>query len=67
MIEYRLVRERPSYQNGKSQRIVSKRDYTHARESLEGHYRDMIRYEAAGIEPWHAWIEEREVSEWIPI
>ena len=62
--EYRLVTERPGHQNGRKRFYKQKRTWEHARGSLEAHGEDMKRYDSADLEPWHAWIETREVSEW---
>ena len=67
--EYRLVTERPAYQDGHfrdtiDQRVYPKRDYDHARKSLTDWHRDMERYESVGLAPWHAHIETREVTDW---
>ena len=66
--EYRLVTERPVYQDGRAaHEVYPKRDYDHARKSLADWHRDMERYEAVGLAPWHAHIETREVTDWEPI
>ena len=66
--EYRLVTERPAHQDGRYagdvKQVYEKRDYDHARKSLTDWHRDMERYEAGGLAPWHAHIETREVTGW---
>ena len=62
--EYRLVLERPPHQDGRRYRYYDKKDWGHARRGLQDHARDMKRYLDAGLDPWFAWVEEREVTTW---
>ena len=65
--EYRLVTERPAHQDGRAQQVYLKRDYDHARQSLEDWARDMERYRRSDLELWHAKIQEREVTDWVDV
>ena len=62
--EYRLVTERPGHQDGHKTLTYPKRNWEHARKGLEAHGDDMKRYSNAGLAPWHAYIETREVTKW---
>ncbi len=62
--EYRMVMARPEHLEGAAFQHKPKRDWGHARDSLAAWGRDMQRYIDAGLTPWHAWIEEREVTDW---
>lgn len=64
MIEFRLVAERPPWQEGRNL-IVRKRDAEKAAKGLRDWRRDMAeRYEPNGLDVWDAHIEAREVSPW---
>ena len=61
--EYRLVTERPEHiGSGRRTRSEPKRNWEHARDGLKAYAgRNVL---PAGLEPWHAWIETREVTDW---
>ncbi len=62
--EYRLVTERPAHQNGRKTLIYRKRNYEHARDGLKDWGESQARNRNAGLDPWDAWIETREVTGW---
>ena len=62
--EYRLVAERPLWQEGQDL-IVPKRNAKKAAEALRDWRRDMVtRYGPNSLDVWEAHIEIREISPW---
>ncbi len=63
--EYRLVVERPEYQQGKRHMRYRKQSLADAERALQSHQEHAQRmYEEVGLTVWEAWIETRDVSEW---
>ncbi len=63
--EYRLVVERPEYQQGRRRFTYRKRSLADARRAVEDHNDHAHRmYEAVGLTVWAAWIETRQVGDW---
>ena len=62
--EYRLVTERPGHQNGRKTLIYRKRNWEHASDGLKAWGAQYERDRNAGLEPWDAHIETREVTDW---
>lgn len=63
--EYRLVAERPPWQEGRGL-VVAKRDAKKAAEGLRDWRRDMDeRYEPNELDVWPAHIEARDVGSWL--